>query len=182
MLKPVKIPDGATDDRALSAAETTLLRSAIGALMWTGLTRPDLLAELSTLQGVMNKANVRHLKDANDLVAKAKRDKEAAIYYRNLGTNSYRIVCIHDASAATSTKNYAQEGVIVVLMADHFLTDENHVVVDDDTAQALPFRPSSATSLPVEQGQASILLHLARRNTCSDQRSGMCYFSEHKAG
>ncbi|CAE7280604.1 RE2, partial [Symbiodinium microadriaticum] len=135
MLKPVKIPDGATDDRALSAAETTLLRSAIGALMWTGLTRPDLLAELSTLQGVMNKANVRHLKDANDLVAKAKRDKEAAIYYRNLGTNSYRIVCIHDASAATSTKNYAQEGVIVVLMADHFLTDENHVVVDDDTAR-----------------------------------------------
>ncbi|CAE7765903.1 RE2 [Symbiodinium sp. KB8] len=135
MLKPVKVPREEKDDRQLTPPETTLLRSAIGALMWTGLTRPDLLAELSVLQGVMNKAQVRHLRSANDLVAKAKKDKEAAIYYRNLNTTSYRIVCIHDASAASSTKNYAQEGVIVVLMSDHFRTDENHVTVDDYVAK-----------------------------------------------
>ncbi|CAE7665697.1 unnamed protein product [Symbiodinium sp. CCMP2592] len=137
MLKPVKIANDDKDDRALTPSETTLLRSAIGALMWTGLTRPDLLAELSVLQGVMNKGLVKHVKDANELVAKAKRDKEAAIYYRDLKTTSYRIVCIHDASAATSTKNYAQEGVLVVLMSDHYRTDDNHVVVDDYTAKHL---------------------------------------------
>ena len=135
MLKLIPIVKDDSDDRDLTASETTLLRSAIGALMWTSLTRPDLLAELSTLQSAMNKAKVKHLKDANELVQRAKRDKEAAILYRNLECSSYRIVCVHDASAASSTKNYAQEGVIVVLMADYLDVDDNHIVASDEFAR-----------------------------------------------
>ena len=135
MLKPIAVKKDDKDDRDLSPSELTTLRSAIGALMWTGITRPDLLADLSTLQGVMNRAKVKHLKDANDLVMRAQRDKEAAIYYKNLHARHYRISCIHDASAASSTKNYAQEGVIVVLMADHLDVSANHVVADDEFAE-----------------------------------------------
>ena len=134
MLKPVIVPTG-DEERALLPEETTKLRSAIGGLMWTGITRPDLLADLSLLQGVMNRAKVKHLKDSNDLVNRAKRDKDAATFYRNLNTTSYRIVCIHDASAATSSKNYAQEGVIVVLMADNLATEANHIVASDEFAK-----------------------------------------------
>ena len=135
MLQLVPIAKGDPEDRDLLPAEITLLRSSIGGLMWTGLTRPDLLAELSTLQSVMNKAKVKHLKDANELVLRAQRDKEAAILYRNLECSSCRIVCIHDASAASSTKNYAQEGVIVVLMADYVDVKENHVIASDEFAR-----------------------------------------------
>ena len=135
MLKPVQVAKDDDDERQLSSEETTLLRSAIGGLMWTGLTRPDLLAELSTLQSVMNKACVKHLRASNALVLRAKRDIEAAVYYRPLESNSYRIVVIHDASAATSTKNYAQEGVLVVLMSDHLDVASNHIVASDEFAK-----------------------------------------------
>ena len=134
MLKPVPVSKDDEDDRPLTPAETPLLRSAVGGLMWTSLTRPDLLAELSTLQGIMNKGRVQHLKDINVLIERAKKDKEAAIYYRPLQETYYRIVIIHDASAATSTKNYAQEGVIVVLMNDFINTDKNHVIANDEFA------------------------------------------------
>ena len=103
--------------------------------MWTSLTRPDVLAELSTLQSVMNKAKVKHLRLANSLIDRAKQDSEAAVYYRALPTKSYRIVCVHDASAATSTKNYAQEGVLVFLMADTVNFAEEHIVATDAFAK-----------------------------------------------
>ena len=135
MLQPVAIAAEQDDDRELTAAETTVLRSAIGGLMWTSLTRPDVLAELSTLQSVMNRAKVRHLRDVNSLVARAKRDKEAAIYYRPLNSNRYRIVCIHDASAATSTKNYAQEGVLIFLMADDIDVRSSQITASDEFAK-----------------------------------------------
>ena len=136
LLKPVSVNKDDSDDRFLTPQETTTLRSAVGGLMWTSLTRPDLLAELSCLQSIMNKGQVKHLKDVNLLIARAKRDKDAAIFYRPLLEARYRIVVIHDASAATSTKNYAQEGVIVVLMNDFINTDRNHIVASDEFARS----------------------------------------------
>ena len=135
MLQPAKIDPKDDDNRDLTAAETTTLRSVIGGLMWTSLTRPDVLAELSTLQSFMNKAKVRHLKNANELIARAKADKEAAIYYRALQPTRYRIVVIHDASAASSTKNYAQEGVLVFLMQDTIDIPAEHLTATDDFAK-----------------------------------------------
>ena len=84
----------------------------------------------------MNRAKVKHLKDANDMVTRAQRDKEAAIYYRNLDAQHYRIACAHDASAASAAKNYAQEGVIVVLMADYLDVESNHVIATDEFADS----------------------------------------------
>ena len=131
MLQPIKY-DKMDENQPLNAAGTTQLRSAVGALMWTGLTRPDLLAELSGLQSVMNKATVKHLKEANNLIERAKRDKDVAIYYRPFNTDQLRIVCVHDASAATATKNYAQEGVLVFLMEDHLDIKQDHIVCTDE--------------------------------------------------
>eukprot|EP00439_Symbiodinium_sp_Y106_P086161 s190_g31.t1 len=50
MLKPIAVKKDDKDDRDLVPAELTTLRSAIGALMWTGITRPDLLADLSMIE------------------------------------------------------------------------------------------------------------------------------------
>ena len=131
MLKPVHVEANDKDERDLQPSETTALRSIIGGLMWTSLTRPDVLAELSTLQAIMNKAKVKHLRLANALIEKAKQDSDASVYYRSLESKAYRIVCIHDASAATATKNYAQEGVLVFLMADTVNIAEEHIVASD---------------------------------------------------
>ncbi|CAE7229802.1 RE1, partial [Symbiodinium sp. CCMP2456] len=135
MLKPVTLDTNDKDERDLLPHETTALRSVIGGLMWTSLTRPDVLAELSTLQSVMNKAKVQHLRLANALIERAKQDVDAAVYYRALPSANYRIVCIHDASAATATKNYAQEGVLVFLMADTVKIAEEHIVATDAFAK-----------------------------------------------
>ena len=59
MLKPIAVKKEDKDDCDLNPAELTILRSAIGALMRTDITRPDLLADLSMLQGVMNRAKVK---------------------------------------------------------------------------------------------------------------------------
>ena len=131
MLKPADINDN-DDERALTPAETTILRSLIGGLMWATVTRLDLLAALSQIQSVMNKAQVKHIKEANKLIRLARQHKDAATYYRPLNAKAYRIVCIHDASAASSTKNYAQEGVLVFLMRDDVNLAQEHIVCSDD--------------------------------------------------
>eukprot|EP00439_Symbiodinium_sp_Y106_P004476 s9466_g1.t1 len=135
MHQPVSIAADDKDERDLLPHETTALRSVIGGLMWTSLTRPDVLAELSTLQSIMNKAKVTHLRSANALTERAKQDVEAAVYYRALPSKAYRIVCVHDASAATSTKNYAQEGVLVFLVADTVNFAQEHITASDEFAR-----------------------------------------------
>ena len=84
MLQISEVNKDDNDDRDLTPAEVTTLRSIVGGLMWTSLTRPDVLAELSSLHSAVTKAKVKHLRAANDLILRAKDDKEAAIYYRAL--------------------------------------------------------------------------------------------------
>ena len=136
MLQLIPISKGDPEERDLLPAEITLLRSADWRAHVDRTHEARIyLQNFLPLQSVMNKAKVKHLKDANELVLRAQRDKEAAILYRNLECSSYRIVCIHDASAASSTKNYAQEGVIVVLMADYLDVEDNHVIASDEFAR-----------------------------------------------
>ena len=162
MLQISEVNKDDNDDRDLTPAELTTLRSIVGGLMWTSLTRPDVLAELSSLQSAVTKAKVKHLRAANDLILRAKDDKEAAIYYRALPHDmNYRIVCIHDASAASSTRNYAQEGVLIVLMSDTIDIHEEHIVCTDAfAADRLSGRAQLLHSTcSVHEGKESELQH-----------------------
>ena len=130
MLKTVPIDKEDSQDRKLNATETSALRSILGALMWTGITGPDLAAEISDIQSVFNRAKVA-------VVDKAKKDGNAAIYLKKLPAGRLRLVCIHGASAKSSTTNYAQEGVIILLMNDKLYDAKEHIVCTDDQVRDL---------------------------------------------
>ena len=103
--------------------------------MWACVTRPDIMAELAQLQGIVTRACGRHLHQAKALVKRAQADAEACLIYLPLPRRHLRLFCIHDASAASSTKNYAQEGVVILLMADNINMEKEHYVADDSFAQ-----------------------------------------------
>ena len=134
MLAPARVDKEEKDERALDGAETSVLRSLIGALMWATLTRPDIMAELSMLQSAMNKGTAGHIRQANLLIARTKQKKEASLYYRPMHHRDLRIAVIPDASVASSKKNCAQEGVLVFLMADYVKSQDNHIVATDEFA------------------------------------------------
>ena len=152
MLKTAQIAKEEKDDRDLSLQEVSTLRSILGALMWTGITRPDLAAEISEIQSTVNRAKIKDLRRANAVVDRAKKDGEAAIYLKKLPKGRLRLVCIHDASAATSVKNYAQEGVMVMLMEDKLYDAEEHIVCDDH--QVMEFMNGTAQLLYAQSNRA----------------------------
>ncbi|CAE7721255.1 unnamed protein product [Symbiodinium sp. CCMP2592] len=71
-LKPAPIPAGKKDDSPLEPSEVTSFRSILGALLWLTATRLDIIADVSHLQTQVTNARVRHLKEANTVVARAK--------------------------------------------------------------------------------------------------------------
>lgn len=58
------------DDQPLKP-QVTQLRSVVGGLMWACVTRPDVMAELAHLQGIVAKAEGRRLRQATKFVKRA---------------------------------------------------------------------------------------------------------------
>ena len=135
LLKRPVIEKDQEDEKPLSPSQISQLRSVVGGLMWACVTRPGLMAELAVLRSVVTKANGVHLRQAKALVKRAQDDVEACLIYRPLPRRHLRIFCIHDASAASSTKNYAQEGVVILLVADNVNIPKEHYVVDNGFAK-----------------------------------------------
>ena len=123
-MKPSSNPEG-SDDRKLTAEEVTQFRSVLGGLLWLCSTRLDLVADVGVLQSAVTTAQVKHLRQANQLVEKARaKDRvQLGLHYRFFGANTrFRLQCIHDASSATKGRCYAQEGIMVLMMPE--LPDE----------------------------------------------------------
>lgn len=127
-LKVVEIKESSNDERTLKPEEVTQYRSQLGALLWLTATRLDLIAEVCQLQTFVTQAKVKHLKAANDVVKKAKNPKfkSLGIIYRWLNPRkSWRLLCIHDASAASKGKVYANEGILILLSHDDLNLDKS---------------------------------------------------------
>ena len=67
----------------------------------------------------MTRAKVSHLRQANNVVKKAQTElgQGLGLHFRRK-RRPYRLACIHDSSAAGNVRNYAQEGVLVLLCED----------------------------------------------------------------
>eukprot|EP00435_Cladocopium_sp_Y103_P053465 s971_g17.t1 len=122
-LEKVKIPEKG-DNEKLTLAETSSLRSILGALLWVTATRLDVVADVSILQSRVTVAEVRDLKYANQVVDKVKEFQDVGLHYRFRKAKNLRLVCIHDASSASQGRHYAQEGLLICLTEDKFY-DEN---------------------------------------------------------
>eukprot|EP00435_Cladocopium_sp_Y103_P076100 s59_g76.t1 len=118
-LEKVKIPEKG-DNEKLTPAETSSLRSILGALLWVTATRLDVVADVSILQSRVTVAEVRDLKYANQVVDKVKEYQDVGLHYRFLKAKNLRLVCIHDASSASQGRHYAQEGFLICLTEDKF--------------------------------------------------------------
>ena len=132
-MKPADIPSR-SEESDLTPDEVTSFRSILGALLWLTSTRLDLIAEVSFLQSKVTSAKVRDLKQANVVLKKAKEYKDLGIHYKQFKTDRQRLVCIHDASAASKGRNYAQEGVLVCMMDDNFVNEKASEWCSDEEA------------------------------------------------
>ena len=108
------------DSSRLTPEEVTLFRSILGALLWITATRLDVIADVSILQSRVTVAEIKDLKLANDTVDKVKEFADFGLHYRYFKTRHRRLVCVHDASAASKTRHYAQEGILIYLADDHW--------------------------------------------------------------
>ena len=71
------------------------------------------------LQSNVTRAKITHLRQANNVVRKAQAEigHGLGIHFRRLQP-PLRLACIHDSSAAGNVRNYAQEGILVLLCED----------------------------------------------------------------
>ena len=140
-LKTVEVDPSLADDKPLSPAEVTSLRSVLGGLLWLTSSRPDLIADVGVLQSRVHKATVSDLRTANGVVKKAKdkRFVQLGIVYKKLPLErGMRLVCIHDASAASKNRNYSQDGILILLMSDTLsFRPEVHTLSGNDTHEAI---------------------------------------------
>ena len=95
-MKPAAVPAGKKDDERLTSEEVTDFRSILGALLWLTSTRLDLVVEVSLLQRRVTVAEVRDIKQANNVLDKAVKYKENGLHYRKFKTPHQRIVVVHD--------------------------------------------------------------------------------------
>ena len=132
-MQPHVLKDTKDMDRALTAEETSLLRSILGGLLWVTATRLDLVADVGVLQSRVTKAKVSDLVLANSIIKKAKMQqyKDVGIIYRHFPTTvPWKVAVIHDASSASKSRSYSQEGVIVLLMPDCLNLDKQIHTID----------------------------------------------------
>ena len=133
-LKPVTIEIYRKDDDPLTPSEVTSFRSILHRLLWLTATRLDLVADVCVLQSQVTRAKVCHLRQANNVVKRAQAElgHGLGLYFRKL-IPPLRLACIHDSSAAGNVRNYAQEGILVLLCEDRLGSldqNEEHVLED----------------------------------------------------
>lgn len=98
-LRPAHIPKGAKDDTPLTPGQIRMLRAVNGSLNWlASQTRPDLSVQTSLSQQAFPNSCVRHLRDANNAIRRAKQHKELAIKFSRISPQSLCIFCHSDAA------------------------------------------------------------------------------------
>ena len=133
-LKPVEVASHKKDDDPLTPSEVTSFRSILGGLLWLTATRLDLVADVCVLQSQVTRAKICHLRQANNVVKRAQAElgHGLGLYFRKL-IPPFRLACIHDSSAAGNVRNYAQEGILVLLCEDRLgklNRNEEHILED----------------------------------------------------
>ena len=132
-LKTCTIPTNRRDEDFLDSSELTMFRSLLGGLLWLTASRLDLISDVCLLQSQVTRAKVLHLRQANKVIKKAQAElgQGLGLHFRKL-RSPMRLMCIHDSSAAGNVRNYAQEGVLVLLCEDQMKSDNEHEYILED--------------------------------------------------
>ena len=116
-MTPIPVPKGA-DETATDDLTAHLFRSLLCQMLFICQCHLEVATGVTQLQSWNRAPLIKHTRQANSLLKKAQADNE------NLGLHfppiqrPYKLLEITDASHATKTTSYAQEGNIVALMHD----------------------------------------------------------------
>ena len=100
-MKSASIAKGIGNQTPLSDSQVRLLRGINGSLNWlSSQSRPDLAVQTSLSQQCFPQPTIRHLRDANNAIRRAKQHKDLCIYFAPVPLEQLTICCHSDAAFA----------------------------------------------------------------------------------
>ena len=112
-LRPTNIPKGAKPDQSLNAFQIKQLRGINGSLNWlSSQGRPDLAAQTSISQQAFPNPKIYHLRNANNVVRRAKMHRDLAIKFEPIKPETLTLICHSDAAFANMGQ-HTQAGYII---------------------------------------------------------------------
>ena len=115
-LKPATIPKSASPDDLLTESQIRVLRAINGSLNWlASQSRPDLAVQTSLSQQAFPAPRIRHLRDANNAIRRAKMHKELSIRFESISPENL-CVCCHSDAAFANRGSHTQAGYILAFV------------------------------------------------------------------
>lgn len=115
-LRPAAIPRHASPDDDLSKAQIRVLRAINGSLNWlASQSRPDLAVQTSLSQQAFPKPKIRHLRDANNAIRRAKMHKDLVITFKPIPPERI-CVCCHSDAAFANVGTHTQAGFVLAFV------------------------------------------------------------------
>ena len=112
-LRHASIPKSAKPDDRLSDSQVRVLRAINGSLNWlSSQSRPDLAVQTSFCQQAFPNPCVKHLREANNAIRRAKQHKDLTIQFSSIDPKDL-IVCCHSDAAFANIGAHAQAGYIL---------------------------------------------------------------------
>ena len=115
-LRAATLPRGVSNDTALNEGQIRLLRGINGSLNWlSSQSRPDLAVQTSLSQQCFPKPKVKHLRNANNAIRRAKQHKDLQITFRSVPPDKLGLCCHSDAAWA-NVGEHTQAGFIIAFV------------------------------------------------------------------
>ena len=115
-LRSATLPRGVNGGAALNEGQIRLLRGINGSLNWlSSQSRPDLAVQTSLSQQCFPKPKVKHLRNANNAIRRAKQHKDLQITFKSVPPNKLGLCCHSDAAWA-NVGEHTQAGFIIAFV------------------------------------------------------------------
>ena len=112
-IKPATIPKGKSTEALLEAHQVKVLRAINGSLNWvTSQARPDLAAQTSFSQQSFPNPKIKHLRNVNTIVRRAKQHADLDITFKPIPLQDLA-VCCHSDAAFANVGNHTQAGFMI---------------------------------------------------------------------
>ena len=142
-LRPANVPKDASPEKCLEPHQIKVLRAINGSLNWlSSQARPDLAAQTSLSQQSFPNPKVKHLKQASNIVRRAKQHCDLSLTFAPIPVESLTVACHSDAAFA-NVGNHTQAGFILGFVHESL---NNGQMVQWNPAVWRSFRLSRAVS------------------------------------
>ena len=112
-IKPANIPKTKNSDALLEDHQVKVLRAINGSLNWvTSQARPDLAAQTSFSQQSFPHPRIKHLRNVNTIVRRAKQHADLCISFKPIPLQQL-VVCCHSDAAFANVGNHTQAGFMI---------------------------------------------------------------------